>query len=443
MTPRQMTTEALMKHTERSRARRLIAVACTLALAVTLAVQFNAPPAHAADDELIQPVTGYVSGTVQNRCPGSDNHAGIDITRNGIHGAPIGAALGGTVTASGWLGGYGNAVKISHPSGHETLYAHMASNPGLALRSTVAKGATIGYVGNTGNSYGPHLHFEVSHNGSNVGNSLGYYCGQNVTKGASLRTGVAASLTRPAGSLFDVNSDGKADLLAIRNDGMLLHYYGNGSAGFSSSVIGGGWSDTKAMVHGDFTSDGKGDLMRTQNDGTLRLYRGNGAGGYSSQVVGGGWNAFDLLTGGADVNRDGHADLVGRSNGSLYLYAGNGSAGFSRSLIGPGWNTMRTLVVGDFDGNGYADILAASDTGLLWSYQRNARGFASGVQIGSGWKGFSTLTGGADYDGDDIPDVIARRDSDNTLWLYPGNGRGGVNSGRQIGSGWGGFPLIS
>ena len=433
-------TEASMKQHAHSRAHRLVAAAGVLALTLTITLQLDVTPAHAADDELVQPVTGYVSGTVANRCPGSDNHAGIDITRNGIQGAPIGAALNGTVTASGWLGGYGNAVKLSHPSGHETLYAHMAQNPGLALRSTVTKGQTIGQVGNTGNSYGPHLHFEVTRSGSNIGNSLGYYCGQNVTKGASLRAGSVASTGR---GLFDVNSDGNSDLLAIRNDGMLVHYYGNGGAGFRSSAIGGGWGGTSAIVHGDFTSDRKGDLIRVVSNGTMWLYQGNGAGGYTSRQVGNGWSSFSLITGGVDVNRDGHADIIARSDGALYLYAGNGAGGFSRSYIGGGWDSMTALVIGDFDGNGYADILARRTTGELFAYLRNANGYASGVQIGSGWQIFSTLTGGADYNGDGIPDVIARRASDNTLWLYTGTGRGEVTSGRQIGSGWGSFPFIS
>lgn len=436
-----------MKNATLSRVHRLVAVGCALALAGLLGPHINPSPAHAADEEFIQPVTGYVSGVIGNRCPRAATHEGIDITGGSINGTPIGAALGGTVTGSGWYGGYGNAVKMSHEGGYETLYAHMIQNPGLTVGSWMGKGSTIGYVGSTGNSTGPHLHLEVWRNGANIGHTLGYSCGQRVTKGDPIRGG-GAPASAPAGgnasrTLFDVNSDAKSDLLAIHTDGTLLHYYGDGSAGFRSAMVGGGWSSTTAIVHGDYTGDGDGDIIRQAGDGTMLLYRGNGAGAYTDQYVGSGWAPFTLLSGGADINGDGHADLVARSNGSLHLYAGNGNGGFHSSPIGVGWDSMSALVVGDFDRNGYADILARGVDGTLWSYLRYAGGFAAGTPIGPGWGGFSTLTGGADYTGDGVPDVIARRASDGTLWLYPGNGRGAIDSGYPIGSGWGSMRLIS
>lgn len=91
-------------------------------------------------------------------------HSGQDI------GAPMNttiiAADGGTVSvaATGWNGGYGNYVIINHGNGRATLYAHMNS---IAVKagSSVSKGAVIGYVGTSGKSTGPHLHFEVRVNG--------------------------------------------------------------------------------------------------------------------------------------------------------------------------------------------------------------------------------------------------------------------------------------
>lgn len=90
-------------------------------------------------------------------------HAGIDI------GAPTGqtivAADRGTVIHAGWRGGYGNTVIVSHGGGLTTLYAHQS---GFAVRDgeSVARGEAVGYVGSTGMSTGPHLHFEVRVNGS-------------------------------------------------------------------------------------------------------------------------------------------------------------------------------------------------------------------------------------------------------------------------------------
>jgi murein DD-endopeptidase MepM/ murein hydrolase activator NlpD len=89
-------------------------------------------------------------------------HSGTDF--GAISGTPIVAASDGVVVTAGWLGGYGNAVVISHGGGVATLYAHqsrLAVGPGVRVH----RGQVIGYVGSTGMSTGPHLHFEVRING--------------------------------------------------------------------------------------------------------------------------------------------------------------------------------------------------------------------------------------------------------------------------------------
>jgi murein DD-endopeptidase MepM/ murein hydrolase activator NlpD len=92
-------------------------------------------------------------------------HTGIDI--GAFSGSPIRAADGGTVVYSGWLGGYGNTVMIDHGGGVVTLYAHCSR---LYVRhgQSVRKGETIAAVGSTGNSTGPHLHFEVRQDGQPI-----------------------------------------------------------------------------------------------------------------------------------------------------------------------------------------------------------------------------------------------------------------------------------
>ncbi len=85
-------------------------------------------------------------------------HTGIDI--NGSMGDPIVASAGGIVISAGSMGGYGNVVIIDHGAGISTLYAHQ-STVASSVGQQVGQGEIIGYVGSTGYSTGPHLHFEV------------------------------------------------------------------------------------------------------------------------------------------------------------------------------------------------------------------------------------------------------------------------------------------
>ena len=84
-------------------------------------------------------------------------------------GTPIMASGSGTVTKAGWCGGGGNCVKIRHNSTYETVYAHMRSfAKGIKKGKKVSQGRIIGYVGSTGMSTGPHLHYEVHVNKKKV-----------------------------------------------------------------------------------------------------------------------------------------------------------------------------------------------------------------------------------------------------------------------------------
>jgi len=91
-------------------------------------------------------------------------HLGMDYAAR--RGTPVVAAGSGTIVHAGWLGSYGKLIKIRHKDSYETRYAHLKSfRRGIKRGKRVKKGQTIGYVGTTGRSTGPHLHFELRKKG--------------------------------------------------------------------------------------------------------------------------------------------------------------------------------------------------------------------------------------------------------------------------------------
>lgn len=104
------------------------------------------------------PVVGRITDTFGTR---QGNHKGLDIAApQGDH---IYAVEDGIVKRSNYAGSYGNVIFVEHPNGYETVYAHLSKRI-VKEGQKVSKGQVIGYIGSTGRSTGPHLHFEV-HNG--------------------------------------------------------------------------------------------------------------------------------------------------------------------------------------------------------------------------------------------------------------------------------------
>ena len=94
-------------------------------------------------------------------------HTGTDFAAP--KGTPIMASGDGKITKAGWCGGGGNCVKIKHNSTYQTVYAHMSKfGRGIKKGARVKQGQIIGYVGSTGLSTGPHLHYEVIENGKKI-----------------------------------------------------------------------------------------------------------------------------------------------------------------------------------------------------------------------------------------------------------------------------------
>ena len=129
----------------------------------------NAERPEPVESGMMMPVNGHITSYFGNRYHPilhfTRFHAGIDI--GAAWGSPIVAAADGRVATAGWAGGYGREVSIVHGGGLTSLYGHMSeivAQPG----SFVRRGQLIGYVGSSGLSTGPHVHFEVKQGGSPV-----------------------------------------------------------------------------------------------------------------------------------------------------------------------------------------------------------------------------------------------------------------------------------
>jgi len=129
----------------------------------------SAPPTHATSG---QPrfvrgggpeIIGYYERPIRGgvKTQGLHGYNGVDLATPA--GSPIYASAAGRVIiskSSGWNGGYGNYIVIEHNNKTQTLYAHNQSNL-VAVGQTVVQGQVIGYIGSTGKSTGPHVHFEI------------------------------------------------------------------------------------------------------------------------------------------------------------------------------------------------------------------------------------------------------------------------------------------
>ena len=144
-------------------------------LAETMRREFPGAASYASDSAphttpSIWPAAGYVSSPYGLRFDGTEFHQGIDIAAD--MGTPIVATADGVVTAAGWNGGYGNMVDVDHGGGIVTRYGH-ASALAVTVGQQVRRGEVIAYVGSTGRSTGPHVHYEVRVDGQPV-NPAGY-----------------------------------------------------------------------------------------------------------------------------------------------------------------------------------------------------------------------------------------------------------------------------
>jgi murein DD-endopeptidase MepM/ murein hydrolase activator NlpD len=183
------------------------------------ALRGNQVVAHSPNDPVrfFRPVPGAI-GDGFGFIPPGRWHTGLDFPEP--KGTPIHAAGVGVVSFAGFnTGGYGNLVVISHRLGYETWYAHQ-SVIAAHVGQSVSGGVTIGYVGSTGHSTGPHLHFEVRHFGSPIDPTpylLGYLSAGGGRPGPALKSGKRRHHRRGCRANADARGRG-ADPLTARLD---------------------------------------------------------------------------------------------------------------------------------------------------------------------------------------------------------------------------------
>ncbi len=137
------------------------------------ATKTPAPPSNSGSFAWPVPSSSYITSYYgwRNIFGGSSWHSGIDIAAG--MGSNVVAARGGRISYIGWLGTYGNLIIVDHGDGFTSRYAHLSAY-NCSYGQSVSRGQVIGFIGSTGRSTGPHLHFEILRNGSTV-NPLSYY----------------------------------------------------------------------------------------------------------------------------------------------------------------------------------------------------------------------------------------------------------------------------
>ncbi|MFD1047192.1 FG-GAP repeat domain-containing protein, partial [Kibdelosporangium lantanae] len=189
---------------------------------------------------------------------------------------------------------------------------------------------------------------------------------------------------------------------------------------------------------GDVDGDGRADLVAIDNDGKMYVYHNKGAGGTQTWegalYAGYGWNFRDVLV--ADVNGDHRADLIAiADDGNMYVYPNTGGKGTQTwgapKFVGYGWQFLSQVMANDVNGDGRADLVAVAGDGKMYVY-RNKGGdgtqtWDGAVYAGYGWNAYDRILLG-DASGDHRSDLIAT-DDDGKLHVYLNQGGDGTQDG--------------
>lgn len=363
-------------------------IGCTVAVSALLSVPLAAGPAWAAagpDTDYEMPFACGQSWTGATRSNHSPSSNAIDWNRDGDLGMPVVAAAPGVVTsAERSSSGYGNHVVIDHGNGETSLYAHMLSF-GVSVGQRVDQGQQIGKVGSSGNSTGPHLHFEEREGGSVVApwfHAVKFAMGSTLTSRNCVDVPLAGNFigkppaevavfrraTRATFRILRTGQDPRVIAFGTATDQPVVgDWDGNGrvnvgvrdpaSRTFSLKTPAGVRTVTfgaarATPVAGDWDGDGRWEVgVRRAGSGVFRLRLADGS--VRSVTLG---DSGDLPVTG-DWDGDGRTDLgvydAATATFTLRLVDDNGVVWAARVRFGdPG----ALPVTGDWDGNGKTDV---------------------------------------------------------------------------------------
>ncbi len=241
----------------------------------------------------------------------------------------------------------------------------------------------------------------------------------------------------------DWDNDGKADVIARQDStGDVFLYPGSGARAAlnqGSYKIGNGWQNYTPFGVADWDHDGYQDIIARQDStGDMLLFPGQGTRGYSNQgyvKIGNGWNNYSPF-GIADFDKDGNQDIIARDNstGNVYVFPGQSRRGYSsadKAQLGYGFNGFTGFGVGDYDHDGCPDMLArnnATDDLYLYPGACVRALTIAAVKIGTGYGNYTPF-GIGDFDNDGIVDFLMRReDQSSNLYLQSGIGKRGPGS---------------